>query len=325
MRFISLCYFLIFASSTLTAQDEALQEMNKLIDDFEERISKKNSKIKQLEVRIQNFVDDKYSNEAKLQEAIQKRHFAELEISKLAKDLNKYEIRNRTLVNNNVDLKRIIKELNQKVRIQKEEISIFSKNVSDRLANQGRSSILNNAIRLAESDFYSGKSSTKLGFFAKGDPLVFFDTGYRVSEGIFFDSNIGAVVNNDKNIYLGLGILYHHFAKIDQAMMGIYLSSRISLGESFIYNRKFDDDLSLYVIGDLGYAFSIYQNPRIKGGLFTNLGIGYPIYMSENVFVDTGLTWRRLIGKTRLNNGNFTNTNINSADLRIGLILYLGR
>jgi len=315
---------LLLITNLIYCQDEAIVEINNLLNEYEEKIDKQTATIKIYESKIRKLTKSKYSDKSELQEAIQKRHFADLQLQKLQKSFSSLVVKNKGLLVDNNNLKDQVTNLEKVIESQNAKIKGFTTNLSTTMGERGNSELYQEALSHAEKDFYSGKKSTSLGFFNKTNPLIFFNTGYRIVQGTHFDLNFGTIINNDKNIFLGLGALYHFFGKQDQAMMGVYFSSKIALGYSFLSGKELEEDVFVYFIGDLGYSFSLGNSTQIKGGLFTNIGLGYPIYVSENIYIDTGISWRRLNGQEKRNN-EFDTRVFNSADVRIGLAIYLGR
>ncbi|MDF1698711.1 MAG: hypothetical protein P1U56_22855 [Saprospiraceae bacterium] len=171
----------------------------------------------------------------------------------------------------------------------------------------------------------SSNSSIGDRLFNKSQVLVNFNTGYRIAQGTHFDLNVGSIVNNDNNIFLGLGLLHHSFDSNQQSMIGIYASTKISLGYTFLTGNEFENDASIYFIGDFGYSNTLNGSNNLRGGFFTNIGLGYPLYIYKNAYLDTGITWRRLSGKRRSFNGDFNKRVFNTVDFRIGIAVYLGR
>lgn len=315
------------------SQDEFLLEVNKLLDENEVEISEKKNKIRVLKSQLEGLVKDNSTKDFKLKESIQKWHYANLELEKKEVEVQKITERYSSVLVENNSLKIRIAQLNQQLReiqtVRKKE-NEYKKELSQNMRWRGKSKIFEDAIQSANSDFQNGKSRTSIGIFNRGEPFLFFNTGYRIAKGTEFNLSTGLVANQDGNIFIGLGAGYQFLQKEEQALIPLYTSFKIALGWGFLDSNtsnqnQIENVEFLYVIADLGYSFTTGNNEKsLKGGFFTNIGLGCPFFVSENLAVDAGVSWRR-----QKVNRQITNTLnvefINTVDLRIGLEIYLGR
>ncbi len=322
-KIFTLLIFTFLFNINAYSQKKFIDEVNSTLDEYEMVIKQEKKKNAKLQARINKLIKDETINDNKLREAIQQWNFSNLTIQKQEDKLKKLQNKYELIENKNKFLELRLTEINVEISKIKSSEENYKIKLAERIKKEGKQKLFEEAIEKSNTDFESGKVKSTVNRFENKKALLSFSSGLKgvglfddfELDGPLFNLTFGYVINQEENIFLGIGVNYQYYFKEEEVLYGAFVTSKVALLDEELIGRYG----TLYALLDIGYSF-FENNANIKGGVFTNIGIGTPLSLSDNIKLDVSITWRRLNGSIK-ENDIYKDEVFNSIDLRFGIII----